>query len=150
MQTVWSGRLTDLVVREDAGALAAALAPFPRSPARVEVRLLKPSGTRWARLLLGHVPATSNLPLLCVVQVEDVDERRATAERLRLEALHDALTGLPDRRAVTAELEELVGSPGHGGALVMLDLDGFKAVKDRLGHDASDELLQVVADRLHS
>lgn len=82
--------------------------------------------------------------------VEDARERRAAAERLAHDAAHDALSALPNPRAVTAELEELVSAGTGGGVLVVLDLDGFKSVNDQLGHDAGDELLLVVAERLHS
>ncbi|MEV4350815.1 bifunctional diguanylate cyclase/phosphodiesterase [Actinoplanes sp. NPDC049596] len=56
-------------------------------------------------------------------------------------AWHDALTDLPNRHLLTAEL-------GSSGALILLDLDGFKDVNDRLGHALGDELLVAVAGRL--
>jgi diguanylate cyclase (GGDEF)-like protein len=63
---------------------------------------------------------------------------------VRHQASHDPLTGLPNRRALTALLE-----PGGGHqALLLVDLDNFKPVNDRLGHAAGDELLIAVAGRL--
>jgi diguanylate cyclase (GGDEF)-like protein len=62
-------------------------------------------------------------------------------------ALHDSLTGLPNRRHLTARAQTLVDS-GATGALVLLDLDRFKEVNDALGHAIGDELLKQVADRL--
>ncbi|MFI7546340.1 putative bifunctional diguanylate cyclase/phosphodiesterase [Actinoplanes sp. NPDC049599] len=61
------------------------------------------------------------------------------------EAAHDSLTGLPNRARLTAEL---AGSPIT--ALLLIDLDGFKAVNDTLGHAAGDALLCLVADRLRA
>ncbi|GAA0519973.1 hypothetical protein Ade02nite_81250 [Paractinoplanes deccanensis] len=63
------------------------------------------------------------------------------ASAMRHMALHDALTGLPNRRLLTSEVPAT-------GALVLLDLDGFKDVNDRLGHALGDELLVAVAGRL--
>ncbi len=75
----------------------------------------------------------------------------ALADRLRLQvtenehqALHDALTGLPNRRLFT---ERLAAAPGPV-AVLLLDLDGFKEVNDTLGHGTGDGLLQLVAQRL--
>jgi diguanylate cyclase (GGDEF)-like protein len=66
------------------------------------------------------------------------------------QALHDGLTGLPNRELFRRVAEEaLVRSrTGEQGALVLVDLDHFKEVNDTLGHHAGDELLQIVARRL--
>lgn len=66
--------------------------------------------------------------------------------RLAHAATHDEVTGLPNRRLLESELEQLVGVTGC--AAVFIDLDGFKAVNDRLGHQAGDRMLRDVADRL--
>ncbi len=119
----------------------------------MEARLRNLGGSRWVRLSVASVPASGGLPAQLVVQAEDVEERRAHAERLEHEATHDALTGLPNRRAVHRDLARLTdddGDVGARGALVLVDLDGFKAVNDELGHEAGDDLLIVAADRLRS
>jgi diguanylate cyclase (GGDEF)-like protein len=68
---------------------------------------------------------------------------------LRRAATHDALTGLGNRVLVRQCLDDALrqDAPGHVG-LLFCDLDGFKAVNDRLGHETGDDLLQQVADRL--
>jgi diguanylate cyclase (GGDEF)-like protein len=72
-------------------------------------------------------------------------------DRLRREALHDSLTGLPNRvrlrDAVQDRLAELDGG-GEGFAVLLLDLDGFKEVNDSLGHHNGDTLLIHVAGQL--
>ena len=69
------------------------------------------------------------------------------SEESERHALLDALTGLPNRRHFTAQLERSVAA-GAGVAVLFVDLDGFKAVNDTLGHAAGDELLQEAARRL--
>lgn len=79
-----------------------------------------------------------------VTQIEAV----LIAEReLDIAARRDALTGIANRRAFDEILSATCGGPF---ALLMLDLDGFKAVNDRLGHAAGDDLLRQVAERLSS
>ncbi|MBM2618235.1 EAL domain-containing protein [Actinoplanes sp. LDG1-06] len=75
---------------------------------------------------------------------------RRYAQRQAHEALHDALTGLPNRAAFHERAREAVAQDGEPGAVVLVDLDRFKEVNDTLGHHAGDELLAVVADRLRS
>ena len=71
---------------------------------------------------------------------------------LRLSATRDPLTGLANRTLITQQLSDELGrrgTPGHVG-LLFCDLDRFKAVNDRLGHESGDELLKQVATRLRN
>ena len=72
-------------------------------------------------------------------------------EVFRYQAMHDGLTGLPNRVALTNAVEHLIGAQRAGGPpawLFFLDLDGFKLVNDSWGHDAGDRLLVEVGRRL--
>jgi diguanylate cyclase (GGDEF)-like protein len=71
------------------------------------------------------------------------------AVRLRHEATHDTLTGLPNRRAFRARLAREVDA-GGGFALVLCDMDNLKTVNDTHGHDAGDKALQMLSDALSS
>jgi diguanylate cyclase (GGDEF)-like protein/PAS domain S-box-containing protein len=82
--------------------------------------------------------------------IRDVSENRALVENLRLQALQDELTGLPNRAGFNRVLdaEFVPGTPSAGLGLVFLDLDGFKQVNDSRGHGAGDAVLREVALRL--
>ncbi len=83
-----------------------------------------------------------------VVAVAARSLRRSEAEQRR-QALHDPLTGLRNRRGLLEVLDVRHGPAAeHGGALLLLDLDGFKGVNDRFGHDRGDAVLVDVARRL--
>ncbi|OMQ16193.1 hypothetical protein A7K94_0204185 [Modestobacter sp. VKM Ac-2676] len=78
-----------------------------------------------------------------------VGERRRLEDELRLQATHDPLTGLANRALVRRVLAERLAGPRTGPVGVLFcDLDEFKAVNDRLGHEAGDDLLCQVAERL--
>lgn len=83
------------------------------------------------------------------ISANDVTDLKTTQRALRHMAEHDALTGLLNRRALLAELDDIVGD-GYQHEIVILfcDLDGFKPINDRFGHAAGDQVLIEVARRL--
>ena len=84
-----------------------------------------------------------------VSSLRDISERRSLEEALMHQATHDELSGLPNRRKFLGELQKaLQGSQRPGVGLLMIDLDGFKPVNDRLGHLAGDQLLHRCADHI--
>jgi diguanylate cyclase (GGDEF)-like protein len=81
----------------------------------------------------------------------DISERKRTEEKIAHMAHHDPLTGLANRALLRSEIEAAVRHARRQGgefALLLIDLDRFKAVNDTLGHAAGDALLQQVAQRL--
>ncbi len=79
----------------------------------------------------------------------ELDAQRVISEQLRHQATHDPLTGLPNRAAVFDRLSAaLAAGPGTRAGLCYLDLDDFKCVNDRYGHEAGDELLVTAAGRI--
>ncbi len=79
--------------------------------------------------------------------IRDVTAERELAAQMRHQALHDPLTGLPNRERFRQRVE----AARRGGApfaVLYVDLDHFKSVNDSLGHDAGDRLLLAVADRM--
>jgi diguanylate cyclase (GGDEF)-like protein/PAS domain S-box-containing protein len=121
---------------------------------RVEKRLCRPEGGWvWVHVTCSLVRDDEGEPLFAVAVMEDVTERQALQTRLRYQATHDPLTGLPNRALFLERLSAVFASererPGQARVgMCYLDLDGFKVINDSLGHAVGDRLLVAVARRL--
>jgi len=120
---------------------------------RIEQRFLHIDGRPlWIALTVSLVRDRAGAPLYLMGQAEDVTERRASGARLAHQAVHDPLTGLPNRARLVEALHDALSNQATAGrvAVLFVDLDHFKVVNDSLGHAAGDRLLVAVADRLRA
>ena len=119
---------------------------------RHECRFLRPDGTSlWVMVSTSRpAQAPGQAPHL-IMHIEDISDRKALEVELTRRALHDDLTGLPNRALLLDRLTHALARTRHEVApasLLLLDLDGFKTVNDTHGHPAGDHLLQQLAERL--
>jgi diguanylate cyclase (GGDEF)-like protein len=85
-----------------------------------------------------------------VLNISDVSERHEHEQQLTFQALHDALTGLPNRELFRQQLERCAATAGETrvNTVLYLDVDDFKRINDTLGHQAGDAFLVAMAERL--
>lgn len=107
---------------------------------------------RWAILFVTGVLVFVGFIVMCLIILRRKFNRQTLREKeIRYQALHDSMTGLPNRahilERIASELPEHL-EDGNKLGLLFIDLDGFKAINDERGHDAGDELLIAVAKRL--
>jgi diguanylate cyclase (GGDEF)-like protein/PAS domain S-box-containing protein len=114
-----------------------------------------PQGDSHTRFTEVHARmcSTSRYGEIAVSAIYDSTDRVIAEERVRHMALHDELTGLPNRGLLLERMRQaLANADRHGDivGVVYADLDDFKPVNDTFGHTVGDEVLRIVADRLRS
>jgi diguanylate cyclase (GGDEF)-like protein/PAS domain S-box-containing protein len=133
-------------------ALNAELVRGERDGYRLEKAYSRADGSvLWANVRVSLLRDAAGRPQYQLALVEDITERRGLLRRLRHQATHDALTGLPNRAMFFERLDQAL-APGSADRIGVcyLDLDGFKTVNDSLGHAVGDRLLIAVAERLRN
>jgi diguanylate cyclase (GGDEF)-like protein len=121
----------------------------PDKTSHQDINLIRPSGIAWAEM--RSAPLEWDGRPGYVIALRDITERKSAEEEIKQLAFYDSLTKLPNRRLLQERLNHSIDVERREGkqlALLMLDLDRFKAVNDSLGHQAGDELLQQVAERI--
>jgi diguanylate cyclase (GGDEF)-like protein/PAS domain S-box-containing protein len=119
-----------------------------RGSANLTTRHVDPEGrTRWFDIIANRISDESGR---IIVVARDITHQKRSEERALWMARHDPLTGLSNRAVLQDQLDAVLtcyaGPPT--GALMILDIDNFKAINDTLGHDAGDRMLATFAERL--
>lgn len=102
--------------------------------------------SRWIRIT-ATVECEEGVPVRIFGMKQDITEEKILSDRMRYLAEFDAMTGLANRTRFQARLAQVDASRPLG-ALLLVDLDGFKAVNDTFGHVVGDECLKAAAERL--
>ena len=122
-----------------------------RRPFAADYRVVRPDGeVRWLRSH-GRLAHGDGGQLLLIGTCQDITEQKQLEHALSHKALHDHLTGLPNRLLLADRLELALSRAARHGeevGVLFVDLDRFKAVNDRFGHDAGDTVLRAIAQRL--
>jgi diguanylate cyclase (GGDEF)-like protein len=129
----------------DAAAMSLDPSHGPSTPTVLELR----DGRAFEYLCRAHLMHGQRVGT--VYSFRDVTDRERSSEAIRHQALHDSLSGLPNRLQFGQALDRAVATArltGDGLAVLFVDLDHFKRVNDTLGHDCGDKLLKGAADRL--
>jgi len=141
---------------DDIPAMQAALGEYLSGVAghfEIEHRMRHSDGAfRWFLTRGVAIRDRHGMPTRIAGSMSDITERKAADELLRRSALHDALTGLPNRALFLDRLGDSLRrsarDPDHRCAVMFLDLDRFKRINDSFSHAVGDELLVALGHRL--
>jgi diguanylate cyclase (GGDEF)-like protein/PAS domain S-box-containing protein len=162
-ERLWDRRAVELIGRTDHEVFPGArfVGPWEEALLRVlaegldeDLHLAVDAGPvegRWVHAALTAEPGPDGTPIGVLASLRDVTETKRAEEELAHRAMHDEVTGLPNRRLLMDRLRHaLLGLRRRPGtvALLFVDLDRFKQVNDAHGHDQGDRLLRIVAERL--
>jgi diguanylate cyclase (GGDEF)-like protein/PAS domain S-box-containing protein len=146
--------------REDGTAITSAAHPLcialGGEPSRGTEALIEPPGCEPTHVLINAQPISDRQGGIAgaVAVYHDITERKRNEhEQLRQLALHDQLTGLPNRRLLQDRLRaaiERARRHGTGVAVLFVDMDRFKAINDTMGHATGDLVLKGVAERIEA
>ena len=118
--------------------------------AKIDLMALRADGSQFP-VEISLAPVQTEGGVLVSAAIRDITERKQAEAALAHQALHDALTGLPNRLLLLDRLGQALASArrtGQGVAVLFLDVDRFKLINDSRGHAAGDELITRVARRL--
>ncbi|MBV9772457.1 MAG: EAL domain-containing protein [Gemmatimonadetes bacterium] len=147
------GTLLRGICEEDRGGLAGSAEEFFLGSHEREYRIVRPDGAvRWIRSRIFPVPDASGNVYRVAGISEDVTSRKQSEAQLIHVALHDSLTGLPNRASFMTRLgkalDRMHQQPHCAFTVLFIDLDRFKLINDSLGHLRGDELLVSISRRL--
>jgi diguanylate cyclase (GGDEF)-like protein/PAS domain S-box-containing protein len=150
-------RLADVLDGEDVADTESALAALVSEELpsyQAERRFRRAGGgVLWGLFGATLIHGGCGTPRYVLSQVEDITARKRAEAQLLHRALHDDLTGLPNRALLLEHLNGALARARRSGtrlAVLFLDLDDFKSINDRFGHSAGDEFLIQVARRISS
>ncbi|MFZ5825896.1 MAG: sensor domain-containing protein [Bacillota bacterium] len=118
---------------------------------RVTYRMRKKDGNYlWFETLARPVRNEEGRPTGVVTTSRDVTEQKKLEEHLLHMAYHDQMTGLPNRAAFEERLAQALDGPRRHVVVVYIDVDNFKVINDSLGHQAGDDALMEIGERLRN
>jgi diguanylate cyclase (GGDEF)-like protein/PAS domain S-box-containing protein len=122
---------------------------------QIEQKLMRRNGDHaWVLWTASMIPAVADEGAQYIFQFQDITDKKRAERRLAFDALHDALTGLPNRTLFLEKLQvafrNAQRASGVSFAVCSLDFDRFKLVNDSFGHSIGDKLLVEIAARLRS
>jgi diguanylate cyclase (GGDEF)-like protein/PAS domain S-box-containing protein len=121
----------------------------------IEMRYVHRLGQEvWVLVGMSLIRNSQGLCPHLILQIQDITDRKRAEQQLLYEALHDPLTGLPNRawfmQQLRASLEQVKYQKDRISAVLFLDLDRFKIINDSIGHMIGDQLLIGIAGRLQN